>query len=130
MITLSQLIAYNKPAEAVEVMRSFKRYPVYVKTPADMATAIDQFFDEMGEKGVAAMLKIHPHREMILETEGAKLSADGSIELPAAAPMPVPETRPVENPLSLIPQKDYMPLMLTGVFSITLLLTAAIIIKR
>lgn len=128
--SLSYLLALTKPKEVVEVMRKYKRYPVFVKDTDGLAKSINAFINDIGMDGLSAMLEIHPHREMILENE-EKLNPKTVKTFNATGESEKEQgTRNKEQEITHKQTPDYMPLLIAGFLASALFLSAAIIVKK
>lgn len=129
-IPLYYYIAFNNPDGAKAVIESFG-YEIYgVKDRNDLAICVKQLIEQKGEEGVVALAKVHPDRELILETADTKtLGADGFNSeqvIPAAV-----VTQPViQSPAPTTTTHDYTPILIAGMFLFGLVVTAAIIVKK
>jgi hypothetical protein len=119
-------IAANNPAGAKAAMEA-GGYHVKVRSYEGMVADLKEFVRLEGEKGLMALAAIHPDRELILSASPQKMGADGFTENNKASNIaPVSSPQPVTLPTAT----DYTPLMLGGLFTITLLLVTVIIQKN
>lgn len=126
-IPLYYYIAFNNPDGAKSVIESFG-YEVYnVKNRSDLAQCVKQLVQERGEDAITALAKVHPDRDLILQSQDSvkTLSADGDPVKLLDAPVVPAATQPI-----IKSSNDYTPVLLAGMFLSAIIVTAAIIVKK
>lgn len=127
-IPLSSYIAWNNPAGAKAVIESFGYQVHNVRGQDDLSQCVNQFVNREGEKGLRALAKVHPDRDLILETEKL-MGADGFSE-EATVKTPVTIIPEQAQPATTKTQTDYTPIIIASMFFTALFTTAAIFIKK
>lgn len=69
-----QYIAYSDPYLAKDVCNRFGFETNQARTEDDMADALKQLVSEHGREALAAIVDVHPDKEVILELTGSKNS--------------------------------------------------------
>lgn len=131
-IPLSSYIAWNNPAGAKSAIESFGYDVLNVRNQNDLADCVRQFINQNGEAAIAALAKVHPDRDLILDhaESSSLLGADGfrepetkSNQLAATNDQPAITTTEKK-------QSDHTPIIIAGMFFSAMLLAAAIIEKK
>lgn len=127
----TKYLALVVPEQSMDVIQSFG-YTIYnVNDADDLADRIDEFIDAEGPPALDALAAIHPDKDLILaatqdKSKGKKMGADGSstTAFPPAADL-VRAMQPASRQ-----ERDYTPLLITGLLASAIFLSAAIIVKR
>jgi hypothetical protein len=130
-ITLEQYLAWNTPDECIDVIRRFG-YQANPRHVEDLVRGLKKFIGIEKEEGLAALMKIHPDREMILETVDEPTHSFTGDELLQGTgnQQPAINNKQQENQHSLFITHNSTQLLIAGLLGSAMLLSVAIIAKK
>jgi hypothetical protein len=127
-IPIYSYLAFNNPEGSVSVIKSFGYDVLNVKSRSDVSEVLRQFIVREKEKGLNALAKIHPDRQLILDNpdESKSIGADGTSDIAANVPTATISTAPVSSPAAKS-ESSYMPLLIGCLIASSMFISAAII---
>jgi len=131
-IPIYSYLAFNNPEGSVAVIKSFGYDVLNVKSRSDVSEVLRQFIVKEKEKGLNALAKIHPDRQLILDNpdENKSMGADGTNDdMTANTPAAISTITPVSSPVAKS-ESSYMPLLIGCLIASSMFLSAAIIATR